>query len=59
MIESKLRMGLQMSRGSFLPFVTRPVSAVFLAITLIIVVSTLVNQAKKRRAGKDVEGEVD
>ena len=59
MIESKLRMGLQMSRGSFLPFVTRPVSAVFLAITLIIVVSTLVSQAKKRRAGKPVEAEED
>ena len=59
MIESKLRMGLQMSRGSFLPFITRPVSAVFLAITLIIVVSTLVSQAKKRKAGQDVEGEVD
>ena len=59
MIEGKLRMGLQMSRGSFLPFVTRPVSAVFLGITLIIVVSTLISQFRKRRAGKDVEGKVD
>lgn len=47
MIESNLRRGLQMSRGSFLPFLTRPVSCVFIVASVFIVVTTLIGQLKK------------
>ena len=47
MIESNLRRALQVSRGSFLPFLTRPVSCVFIVASLLIIVTTVVRQTKK------------
>ena len=45
--EKFLRRGLMMSRGSFLPFITRPVSGIFLGLSILMVVITLVSQMVK------------
>ena len=54
--EKYLRRGLMMSRGSFLPFVTRPVSAIFLGLCLVMIVITFVSQmvklSRSTRGGK-------
>ena len=41
------RRALQVSRGSFLLFLTRPVSCVFIVASLLIIVTTVVRQTKK------------
>ncbi len=46
MIESNLRRALQMSRGSFLPFLTRPVSCIFIVASVVIIVTTVIHQMK-------------
>ncbi len=38
MIETNLRRGLIASQGSYLPFITHPISAVFLAISLVVII---------------------
>lgn len=40
--ETYMRRGLQLSKGSFLPFFTRPISGVFMAITIIFIVYSVV-----------------
>jgi len=52
MIESNLRRGLQQSKNSFLPFLTRPISAVFLLITVIVLAVTFYKQARESHAEK-------
>ncbi|EKF19418.1 tripartite tricarboxylate transporter permease [Nitratireductor pacificus] len=53
MAETSLRSGLVIYEGSFLPLLTRPVSAVFLAIAVLSVVYSLASEwrAYKRKAG--------
>lgn len=46
MIESNLRRALQMSRGSFLPFLTRPVSCIFILASVAIIITTIINQVR-------------
>ena len=46
MIESNLRRALQMSRGSFLPFLTRPVSCIFIVASVVIIVTTVIRQMR-------------
>ncbi len=40
--ETYMRRGLQLSKGSFLPFFTRPISGVFMAITIIFIIFSVV-----------------
>ena len=49
-LETNLRRGLQLSNGSLLPFITRPISAVFLSIAALSVLFTIVKTLKKSRA---------
>ena len=42
--EKYLRRGLMMSRGSFMPFITRPVSGIFLGLSLLMVIITFASQ---------------
>ena len=46
MIESNLRRALQISHGSFLPFLTRPVSCIFIVASVLIIVTTVIHQMK-------------
>ena len=46
-IETNLRRGLMKSHGSFLPFLTSPLSAVFLAITVIVLFVTIRKEVLK------------
>jgi hypothetical protein len=55
MIENNLRQSLIVSNGSFTVFVTRPVSAFFLAIALFIVITAVI---KARRATGKYSGKV-
>lgn len=48
MVETNLRRGLQMSKGSFIPFLTTPISGFFLAIAAVFIVMTAVNQLKAK-----------
>lgn len=48
-IETNLRRALQLSKGSFVPFFTRPISCVLLIITFVIVVRTIWVQVKGRK----------
>lgn len=59
MIESNFRRALQMSRGSFLPFFTRPVCCLFLIASAAIIIHTAISQARKGRAGKAAESDED
>jgi len=52
MAELHLRRGLMLSQGSFLPFVTRPISALFLAIALASVIFSVIREVKASRAEK-------
>lgn len=49
-IETNLRRGLMQSRGSFLPFITEPISGACLAVTVIVVTCIIVSQLKKRKS---------
>jgi putative tricarboxylic transport membrane protein len=49
LLEEKLRQALVLSRGSFLPFVTRPVSAGLLAVTLLVLLVALLPTIRKQR----------
>jgi putative tricarboxylic transport membrane protein len=52
-VEVNLRRGLMMSRGTFLTFLTRPISCGFLIVALVIVVYTVISNLRmlKKRAG--------
>jgi putative tricarboxylic transport membrane protein len=54
LLETALRRSLLISKGSFMIFITHPISAAFLVITAIILVFPLVT---RRRLGKGLEGE--
>jgi putative tricarboxylic transport membrane protein len=49
LLEEKLRQALVLSRGSFLPFVTRPVSAGLLVVTLLVLLVALLPTIRKQR----------
>lgn len=44
--ETYLRRGLQLSKGSFLPFLTRPISGAFIALTLIFIAFTAIKSIR-------------
>lgn len=50
-METYLRQALQLSKNSLLPFVTRPISCLFILITAIIIVNLAKKQIQARRAG--------
>jgi putative tricarboxylic transport membrane protein len=54
LLETALRRSLLISKGSFMIFITHPISAAFLVITAIILIFPLVT---RRRLGKGLEGE--
>jgi putative tricarboxylic transport membrane protein len=49
LMEQALRQSLLISNGSFMIFVTRPISAVTLAIALFLLLSTIFPHLRKRR----------
>ncbi len=49
LLEQALRQSLLLSNGSFMIFVTRPISAVTLAIALLLLISTIFPNLRKRR----------
>lgn len=49
MLEVNLRRGIMASQGSFLPFVTKPISLIFLLATLLSIGITIFQQVKKRK----------
>lgn len=51
-IELYLRSGLQKSHGSFMPFITSPISGVFLLITVIVLCMTVYSEIKKYRQNR-------
>jgi putative tricarboxylic transport membrane protein len=53
MLENALRQSLLISQGSFLIFVTRPISAVALAFAFLLLLTTLLPNFKKRRQQYD------
>lgn len=50
--ETYLRRGLQLSKGSFLPFLTRPISGAFLALTVFFIAFTAIKGVRERRRKK-------
>ena len=50
--ETYLRRGLQLSKGSFLPFLTRPISGAFLALTVFFIVFTAIRGVREHRRKK-------
>lgn len=56
-LETNLRRGLQLSRGSFAPFFTRPVSCILLVLGLFFIISAIVRQfVELAKKGKMTEG---
>lgn len=51
LLETNLRRALQLSRGSFTPFITRPISILLLIISLLIIISAIFTQNKKSPKG--------
>ena len=49
-LETNLRRALQLSRGSFLPFITRPVSCILLLVAFTIIISAIVKQVRELKA---------
>lgn len=47
--ETNLRRGLMLSQGSFVPFVTRPIAAVFLAVAAASIILSAISARKKRK----------
>ena len=54
MTETNFRQALMQTGGSWSIFVTRPISAVFLALALASVVWTIIKQVREKKAGKVV-----
>jgi putative tricarboxylic transport membrane protein len=48
--EVNLRRGLMITKGDFIPFLTRPVSALFLGLTVFIIVMTFIKNKKSQKA---------
>jgi len=53
-VEINLLRGLQFSDGNFMAFFQRPISAIFLSITVIYLVATVVREIRKKKSGKSV-----
>ncbi len=53
MLEQNLRQSLLISQGSFMIFITRPISAVFLVAALLLLISNVLPFVKKRRKEYD------
>jgi len=51
-LETYLRRSVQMGRGSYLPFITRPISLILLLLAALMIVSTIVSQLRRRRDQK-------
>lgn len=47
--ETNLRRAIQLSQGSFMPFITRPLSGIFIAIAFIIIIKSVWEQFSKLR----------
>src|SRR5512135_1239152 len=54
MFETNLRQSLLLSKGSFLIFVSRPISAVFIGVSFILLVTALLPNFKKAKEEMDV-----
>lgn len=52
-VETNLRRALQLSRGSFAPFFTRPVSCILLIITFVLIVRAVWKQVRKPKEKKE------
>jgi putative tricarboxylic transport membrane protein len=50
MAETNLRRGLQLSKGSYLPFFTKPIAAFFIAVTLFSLIYNIIRETKKKKA---------
>ncbi|MDN4493490.1 tripartite tricarboxylate transporter permease [Ureibacillus aquaedulcis] len=48
LLETNLRRGLQLSDGSFMPFVTEPISGLFLLATVLSIVFSVIKERKSR-----------
>jgi putative tricarboxylic transport membrane protein len=60
MMERHIGQSVMMSNGSFMIFISRPISATILAIVLVLLVSpVLLSLMKKKRVGLLIEGEED
>ncbi len=57
-VETNFRRGLMMTDGNYLPFITRPIAAVFMAITCIVLVTCVWKEWKRYRAGTFGENSV-
>lgn len=55
LLETNLRRGLMLSQGDFMPFLTSPISAVFLGITAVSVIFAIYNNNKKKKRNNAVE----
>jgi putative tricarboxylic transport membrane protein len=53
MLENALRQSLLISQGSFLIFVTRPISAIALGFAFLLLLTTLLPDFRKRRQQYD------
>jgi putative tricarboxylic transport membrane protein len=49
MMESKLRLSLVISQGSPMIFIEKPISAIFMLVSLVLLISPLVSRIGKRR----------
>ena len=56
-LETNLRRALQLSRGDFSPFVTRPVSGILLGLGVFFIVSAIVKQFISLKKGKEIKGD--
>jgi len=54
-LETNLRRALQLSRGSFAPFFTRPVSCILLCLGLFFIISAIVRQFIDLAKGKKIK----
>ncbi len=52
LVETNLRRGLMMTDGSFLPFINRPLSGAFLAVTVIVLAVCTVREVQRHRQAK-------
>jgi len=59
MMETALRQSLIKSDGSFLLFFTRPISAVFLSVALLLLIVPLLPRLRKKRPGAIIGGDED
>ena len=59
MLEENLRRSLMRTNGSFLPIIQSPIAAVFLLLTVVMIVYTVYGEIRDMKKGKEPEGEVD